>query len=75
MGDRSIDMPPDWNLVIEADGRNWHARVEDFEEDRRRDNELATRGVQVLRFTYRMLKADPGGCLVTMRAVGLVRSA
>ena len=44
-------MPPDWNLVIEADGRNWHARVEDFEEDRRRDNELATRGIQVLRFT------------------------
>jgi very-short-patch-repair endonuclease len=44
-------MPPDWNLVIEADGRHWHARVEDFEEDRRRDNELATRGIQVLRFT------------------------
>jgi len=66
---------PEWNLVIEADGRNWHARVEDFEVDRRRDNELATRGIQVLRFTYRMLKTDPEGCLATIRSVGLVRSA
>lgn len=66
---------PAWNLVIEADGRNWHARVEDFETDRRRDNELATRGVQVLRFTFRMLKSDSEGCLATIRDVGLVRSA
>lgn len=66
---------PAWNVVIEADGRNWHARVEDFEADRRRDNDLATRGIQVLRFTYRMLKSDREGCLATIRAVGLIRSA
>lgn len=66
---------PKWRLVIEADGRNWHARVADFEEDRRRDNELAARGIQVIRFTYRMLKSDPQGCLATIRAVGQVRSA
>lgn len=65
----------DWNVVIEADGRNWHARMEDFEEDRRRDNELATRGIQVIRLTYRMLESDPEGCLETIRAVGHVRSA
>jgi hypothetical protein len=64
-----------WRLVIEADGRNWHARVEDFEEDRRRDNELAKRGIQVIRLTYRMLKSDPEGCMETIRAVGRVRSA
>jgi very-short-patch-repair endonuclease len=64
-----------WRLVIEADGRNWHARVDAFEEDRRRDNELATRGIQVVRLTYRMLKSDPQGCLETIRAVGRVRSA
>lgn len=66
---------PHWRLVIEADGRNWHARVEAFEEDRRRDNELAMRGIQVIRLTYRMLKSDPEGCLETIRAVGRVRSA
>ncbi|MFZ0015533.1 MAG: type IV toxin-antitoxin system AbiEi family antitoxin domain-containing protein [Acidimicrobiia bacterium] len=66
---------PVWNLVIEADGRNWHARVGDFESDRRRDNELAARGIQVVRFTFRMLKNDPGGCLATIRSVGRVRSA
>lgn len=66
---------PEWRLVIEADGRNWHARVEDFEEDRRRDNELAKRGIQVIRLTYRMLKSDPAGCLDTILAVGRVRSA
>lgn len=65
----------DWTVVIEADGRNWHARVEDFEEDRRRDNELAKRGIQVIRLTYRMLKSDPEDCLETIRAVGHVRSA
>lgn len=66
---------PRWKLVIEADGRNWHARVRDFEEDRRRDNELATRGIQVIRLTYRMLKADPEGCRNTILAAGRVRSA
>lgn len=65
----------DWNLVVEADGRNWHARMEDFEEDRLRDNELATRGIQVIRLTYRMLKSDPERCLETIRAVGHIRSA
>jgi very-short-patch-repair endonuclease len=65
----------DWKLVIEADGRNWHARMQGFEEDRRRDNELATRGIQVIRLTYRMLKSDPEDCLETIRAVGRVRSA
>jgi very-short-patch-repair endonuclease len=66
---------PLWRLVIEADGRNWHARVRDFEEDRRRDNELAMKGIQVIRLTYRMLKSDPEGCRQTILAVGRVRSA
>ncbi len=66
---------PAWRLVIEADGRNWHARMAAFEEDRHRDNELAMRGIQVIRLTYRMLKSDPQGCIETIRGVGRVRSA
>ena len=64
-----------WDLVIEADGRNIHARRAAFETDRRRDNELATRGIQVIRLTYEMLTKDPDGCMETILAVGRVRSA
>lgn len=66
---------PDWRLVIEADGRSWHMRMSGFETDRRRDNQLAAQGIQVLRFTYRMLGEDPEGCVATILAVGRVRSA
>ena len=66
---------PAWNLVIEADGRNIHSRRLAFEEDRRRDNELATQGIQVIRLTYEMLTTDPRGCNGTIVAVGRVRSA
>jgi very-short-patch-repair endonuclease len=64
-----------WRLVIEADGRNWHARTEAYEHDRHRDNNLAVQGVQVIRLTYRMIKEDPRGCVDTIRGVGRVRSA
>lgn len=62
-------------LVIEADGRNWHARHEDFERDRARDNALAERGYQVLRFTYRMLEGEPDECLRQVIAVCRLRAA
>lgn len=64
-----------WSLVIEADGRSWHSRTEDFENDRRRDNELASRGIQVLRFTYRMLNDDVAGCRRTILETGRLRRA
>lgn len=66
---------PAWSVVIEADGRNWHLRRTDFENDRRRDNELASRGVQVLRYTYEMLTTEPEHCLHEIAEVGRVRSA
>ncbi len=65
---------PAWSLVVEADGRNWHARRSDFEKDRKRDNSLATKGIQVLRFTYEMLESDPGGCLDTIIRTGSLRA-
>lgn len=54
-------------IVLEADGRSWHMRSEDFEADRRRDNELAARGIHVLRFTYRMLTEEPEGAVDSIR--------
>ena len=45
-------MIPAWRLVLEADGRRWHARVADFDNDRWRDNQAAALGLRVMRFTY-----------------------
>lgn len=61
---------PAWRLIVEADGRRWHTRVEDFERDRMRDNAAAAAGLQVVRFTYRMLRSDAPACLATLLSVG-----
>lgn len=66
---------PAARLVIEADGRNWHAKWVDFESDRRRDNALAARDLQVIRFTYEMLTSEPEKCLEQAVATCLVRAA
>ena len=65
---------PEWQLVVEVDGRSWHARTDAFELDRERDNQLASRGIQVLRFTFRMLKEDPDACFEIILATGHARS-
>jgi very-short-patch-repair endonuclease len=66
---------PDWQLVIEADGRAWHGRTVNQEADRRRDAGLAAQGIQVIRLTYRMITKDPNGCLAMILAAGEHRSA
>lgn len=66
---------PAWRLIVEADGRRWHSRLEDFERDRRRDNAATAHGYGVLRFTYQMLKGQPGECLETLLQTGRTRSA
>jgi very-short-patch-repair endonuclease len=43
---------PDHRLIIEADGRRWHARHADFDRDRWRDNEAVAHGHRVMRFTW-----------------------
>lgn len=65
----------EWRLILEADGRRWHTRRADFERDRARDNAAAAQGLVVLRFTWRMLTRDFDGCLRTLLATGLARSA
>jgi hypothetical protein len=51
-GQRVDAFIPDWKVVLEADGRRWHARVQDFERDRWRDNHAAALGIRVMRFTH-----------------------
>lgn len=48
---------PATNLIIEADGRRWHSRDLDFEEDRRRDNLATLAGWRVLRFTWQQVQS------------------
>jgi very-short-patch-repair endonuclease len=43
---------PDYGLILEADGRRWHARVADFDRDRWRDNEAVAHGLRVQRLTW-----------------------
>lgn len=45
-------------LVIEVDGWQFHSGRRAFEEDRRRDFELVTRGYLVLRLSYRQVMHD-----------------
>jgi very-short-patch-repair endonuclease len=44
---------PDQNLAVELDGAAAHQARRKFEEDRRRDRELAKQGLRVLRVTWR----------------------
>lgn len=50
---------PAWRLILEADGRAWHARLRDFDRDRERDNHAVASGYAVLRFTSVHLRKQP----------------
>jgi hypothetical protein len=52
---------PDWQLILEADGRAYHQRVADFENDRWRDAEAAVHGLHVMRFTHVRIRDDRVG--------------
>jgi very-short-patch-repair endonuclease len=46
-------------MILEADGRRWHTRVDQMANDRRRDREALNRGYRPYRFVYEELKRDP----------------
>jgi very-short-patch-repair endonuclease len=51
---------PERRLVVELDGRAFHATAAAFERDRRRDADLQARGWRVLRFSWLQIVQDPG---------------
>jgi very-short-patch-repair endonuclease len=63
-----------WKLIVEADGRRWHTRKEDFERDRLRDNAAVAAGLSVVRFTWKSLRFDVDRCLETLLEVGARRA-
>jgi hypothetical protein len=74
-GSARVDvLVPEWRLVIEADGRRWHARLDDFDRDRWRDNLATAAGYDVLRFTHHQLTAGKAECLCLLANYGDLRS-
>jgi very-short-patch-repair endonuclease len=66
---------PRWRLIVEADGRRWHSRRRDFENDRRRDHIALVHDHRTLRFTHRQLEHEPSYVLEVLLAVGALTGA
>ncbi|MEY2450827.1 MAG: hypothetical protein QOD92_401 [Acidimicrobiaceae bacterium] len=65
----------EWGLILEADGRAWHARVKDFDSDRWRDSQAAAHGLRVQRFTYTHLTHRLPEVVELIRAAGQASSS
>jgi hypothetical protein len=65
----------DWRLILEGDGRRWHARVRDFETDRWRDSVAVAHGYAVQRFTYLHLTRRAKEVSGLIAQAGIARAA
>jgi very-short-patch-repair endonuclease len=54
-------------IILEADGRRWHTRVDQMANDRRRDREALNHGYRPYRFVYEELRHDPRMVVETVR--------
>lgn len=54
---------PAWRLIIEVDGRRWHARIETLAADRERDRLARHHGVLVERFGWTEARDEPDACV------------
>ncbi|MEA1902131.1 MAG: type IV toxin-antitoxin system AbiEi family antitoxin domain-containing protein [Actinomycetota bacterium] len=69
-----VDMAyPDQKIVIEGDGRRWHALFDAFGTDRRRDNAAQLSGWIVLRFTWEMIVKEPESVIADVRRALAIR--
>jgi very-short-patch-repair endonuclease len=60
------------NLIIEVDGRKWHASRERFNGDRRRDNAAFLEGKRVIRFTWTdVVRDEPYVVRTVTKALGI----
>lgn len=50
---------PDARMILEADGRRWHSRVDAARRDRARDAQVVRAGWVPLRFVYEQIIGDP----------------
>ena len=59
----------DRKVIVEADGRRYHAGLEAFERDRRRDQLATAAGWRPLRFTWRQVVREPRHVTTILRNV------
>lgn len=71
-----VDFQVESQLVVEADGWQYHGTRDAFESDRRRDQLLLDAGLRTVRLTSRQLRANPSQIAVRIaRLVGRERDA
>ena len=63
----------DAQMLLEADGRRWHMRVEAARRDRDRDAQAARAGYVTLRFVHEQLRDDPAGVCETVAETREIR--
>lgn len=59
---------PAHKLIVELDGRRWHATLDAFENDRARDRLATEHGWRVLRFSWRDVVDHPEQVIASIRA-------
>lgn len=64
---------PDDRMLLEADSRRWHARLRDFDEDRRRDMEAMAHGIRPLRVTWLHVTVEAKETLALVETVRAFR--
>jgi hypothetical protein len=75
-GDERVDgLIRSWMLILEADGRRWHARVADFDRDAWRDMQAAAMGYRVLRMTWNHLTYRMAEVVEMIHQAGRVSAA
>jgi very-short-patch-repair endonuclease len=57
---------PEYKLVVELDGRNYHSSVQDMERDRRKDADLLKLGIGTFRITDLRFELEPGQILADL---------
>jgi very-short-patch-repair endonuclease len=65
---------PEARVLLEADGRRWHTRVDDLRRDRERDAQAVRAGWVPLRFVYEQVVHDPQGVCSVVADTLAVRS-
>jgi very-short-patch-repair endonuclease len=66
---------PDCRVILEADGRRWHTRVEDLARDHARDAQAARAGWLTLRFLYETIVHHPDEVCAIVADVRAVRAS
>ena len=63
---------PDHKVLLEADGRRWHSRMDQMAADRQRDREALSNGWRPYRFVWEEITTQPEGvCRIVRDALSL----